>query len=80
MKYILYCRKSSEDKGKQVLSLESQTTEMKKLASDLGLEIVKTYTESKSAKKPENRPLFSEMIKYLKKTQKRRTRYFVLED
>ena len=70
MKYILYCRKSSEDKGKQVLSLESQTTEMKKLASDLGLEIVKTYTESKSAKKPENRPLFSEMIKYLKKHRK----------
>ena len=70
MKYILYCRKSSEDKGKQVLSLESQTNEMKKLASDLGLEIVKIYTESKSAKKPENRPLFSEMIKYLKRHRK----------
>jgi len=64
MKYILYCRKSSEDKGRQVLSLESQVNEMKKLASNLSLEIVKTYTESKSAKKPENRPLFSEMIKY----------------
>ena len=70
MKYILYCRKSSEDKGKQILSLESQTNEMKKLASNLDLEIVKTYTESKSAKKPENRPLFTEMIKYIKKHKK----------
>ena len=69
MKYILYCRKSSEDKGKQILSLESQVNEMKKLASNLGLEIVKTYTESKSAKKPENRPLFTEMIKYLKRNK-----------
>ena len=69
MKYILYCRKSSEDKGKQVLSLESQTNEMEKLASNLGLEIIKTYTESKSAKKPENRPLFTEMIKYLKRNK-----------
>ena len=69
MKYILYCRKSSEDKGKQVLSLESQVNEMKKLASNLGLEIVKTYTESKSAKKPENRPLFSDMIKFIKKNK-----------
>ena len=67
MKDILYCRKSSEDKGKQVLSLESQTNEMKKLASNLDLEIIKTYTESKTAKKPENRPLFTEMIKYLKR-------------
>ena len=70
MKYILYCRKSSEDKGKQILSLESQINEMKKLASNLSLEVVKIYTESKSAKKPENRPLFSEMIKYIKKYKK----------
>src|SRR3989339_216693 len=70
MKYILYCRKSSEDKGKQVLSLESQVNEMKKLASNLGLEIINIYTESKSAKKPENRPLFTEMIKFIKRNKK----------
>ena len=70
MKYILYCRKSSEDKGKQVLSLESQVNEMKKLASSLDLEIIKTYTESKSAKKPENRPLFTEMIKFIQRNKK----------
>ena len=69
MKYILYCRKSSEDKGKQILSLESQVTEMKKLAVNLGLEIIQTYTESKSAKKPDNRPLFSEMIKQIQQNK-----------
>lgn len=65
MKYILYARKSSEDKSKQILSLESQVSEMKKLASSLGLEIDKIYTESKSAKLPNNRPLFLEMVKLL---------------
>lgn len=65
MKYILYARKSSEDKSKQILSLESQVTEMKRLAKSLGLDIVLTYTESKSAKLPNNRPLFLEMIKLL---------------
>ena len=65
MKYILYARKSSEDKSKQILSLESQVNEMKKLGSSLGLNITLVYTESKSAKLPNNRPLFSEMIKLL---------------
>ncbi len=66
MKYILYCRKSSEDKERQILSLDSQVNEMKKLADSLGLEIEKEYGESKSAKMPDNRPLFSEMIKQVK--------------
>ena len=65
MKYILYARKSSEDKSKQILSLESQVSEMNKLASSLGLEISLTYNESKSAKLPNNRPLFLEMVKLL---------------
>jgi len=65
MKYILYARKSSEDKSKQILSLESQVSEMKKLAHSLGLEIIQIYTESKSAKLPNNRPVFLEMVKLL---------------
>ncbi len=65
MKYILYARKSSEDKGRQILSLESQINTMKKLADDLGLNIIKVFSESKSAKKPDNRPVFSEMVKIL---------------
>ena len=69
-KYFLYTRKSSEDKGKQILSLESQTNEMKKLAFNLGLQIEKVYTESKSAKMPDNRPLFSEMVKTIKNNER----------
>ncbi len=65
MKYILYARKSSEDKSKQILSLESQVSEMKKLAFSLGLVIDLVYTESKSAKLPNNRPIFLEMVKLL---------------
>ncbi len=69
-KYILYCRKSTEDKGRQVLSLDSQVSEMNKLADSLGLEIEKIYRESKSAKMPNNRPLFSEMVEYIKSNEK----------
>lgn len=69
-KYILYCRKSSEDKGRQVLSLDSQVREMTKLADSLGLKIERVYKESKSAKMPDNRPLFSEMIEYIKNNEK----------
>lgn len=65
MKYILYARKSTEDSGRQILSLESQTKEMTRLAETLGLNIVKVFQESKSAKKPDNRPLFTQMIKML---------------
>lgn len=44
MKYILYARKSSEDKGRQILSLESQVSTMRKLADDLELNIIKVFT------------------------------------
>ena len=69
MRYILYARKSSEDKGRQILSLESQIAEMTRLADSLGLEIVKVFQESKSAKKPDNRPLFAQMIKLLEQDE-----------
>jgi len=42
---------------------------MKRLAESLGLEIAKVITESKSAKKPDNRPLFNEMIDTLKRSE-----------
>ena len=65
MKYILYARKSSEDKGRQMLSLDSQISTMKIMAKDLDLNIVKIFEEEKSAKRPDNRPKFSEMMKLL---------------
>jgi site-specific DNA recombinase len=67
IKYALYCRKSTEDSSRQILSLDSQEKEMLKLASDLELNIVQTFRESKSAKKPDNRPQFSELINLIKR-------------
>ena len=66
IKYALYCRKSTEDSSRQILSLDSQEKEMIKLAETLELNIVQVFRESKSAKKPDNRPQFSELINLIK--------------
>lgn len=62
IKYFLYSRKSSESEDRQVQSIDDQTNRLKKLAKDLNLSIKKIYIEAKSAKKPNNRPIFDEMI------------------
>lgn len=62
IKYFLYARKSSESEDRQVQSIDDQINRLKKIASDLNLDIKKTYTEAKSAKKPNNRPIFDEMM------------------
>ena len=62
IKYFLYARKSSESEDRQVQSIDDQVNRLKKIANDLNLDIKKTYTEAKSAKKPNNRPIFDEMI------------------
>ena len=67
IKYALYCRKSTEDSSRQILSLDSQEKEMLKLAETLELNIIQTFRESKSAKKPDNRPQFSELINLIKR-------------
>ncbi len=67
IKYALYCRKSTEDSSRQILSLDSQEKELLSLANDLNLDVAYTFRESKSAKKPDNRLQFSELIKLIKK-------------
>ena len=62
IKYFLYARKSSESEDRQVQSIDDQVNRLKQLTSDLSLDIKKVYTEAKSAKKPNNRPLFDEMM------------------
>ena len=62
MKYIIYCRKSTDTEDKQVLSLEAQEKEMAKIVETNGLEVISILTESKSAKEP-GRPVFNDMMK-----------------
>jgi DNA invertase Pin-like site-specific DNA recombinase len=68
MRFFMYCRKSTEDNDRQVLSIQSQTTELQQLAERLGIKIIRIFSESKSAKVP-GRPVFAEMMKRLHKKE-----------
>lgn len=66
-KYVIYARKSSEEKDRQLCSLNDQITECNKLKVRLGLKIVgKPIREAKSAKKPNKREGFNQLLKDLK--------------
>lgn len=64
MKYIIYCRKSTDTEDKQVLSLESQENELQRLAEFQDLHVIEVLRESKSAKEP-GRPVFNTMMKMI---------------
>ena len=61
MKYFLYARKSTDEDDRQVLSIESQITELREFGEKEKLEIVDEYIESKTAKIP-GRPIFNKMM------------------
>jgi len=65
-KYILYARKSSESDEKQVQSIDDQLDFWTKRAQNLWLNVVKVFTEEKSAKDPNERKVFLEMMQYIK--------------
>ena len=67
IKYFIYARKSTEGEDRQVQSIDDQLSRLKELARDLSLEIKTIYTESKSAKKPHNRPIFDAMLERVEK-------------
>ena len=61
-KYIIYCRKSTDEATKQVLSIESQVAELKEFAKNNNLFVTEIITESKTAKEP-GREKFNSMLK-----------------
>jgi len=63
MNCFLYCRKSSEDKHRQVQSIGDQKKIMTDLAKTRGLKIREIFVDEKSAGKPYQRSAFEEMIK-----------------
>src|SRR5262245_32704593 len=62
MPYVIYARKSTESEDRQVLSIESQITELKKLAARESVPVAEILTEMKSAKAP-GRPVFSGLMR-----------------
>ncbi len=66
IKYFIYCRKSSEEEERQIISIEAQLTELRDFAKGQGLFVVKEYTESKTAKDP-GRPVFNQMLEAIEK-------------
>lgn len=65
-RFFIYCRKSTEDDDRQILSIDSQLTELKRLAEQRGLSVVAVLSESRSAKKP-GRPVFSSMMERVRR-------------
>lgn len=62
IRYCLYARKSSESEERQVLSIDSQATEMLRIAEREGLDVVEIRRESHSAKATGQRPVFNELL------------------
>ncbi len=52
IKYIAYCRKSTDEPDRQILSIEAQVAELKEFAAKENLEVIDYVFESKTAKEP----------------------------
>lgn len=59
--YFIYCRKSQEAEDRQVLSIESQMMDLKRLADTREIHVREILTEARSAKEP-GRPIFTKMM------------------
>jgi DNA invertase Pin-like site-specific DNA recombinase len=66
IKYFSYLRKSSEQEDRQVLSIDSQKSELEPIAIQEKMEIVDWLPESHSAKHP-GRPVFDEMFRRIER-------------
>ncbi len=66
MKYIMYCRKSSESEDRQMLSLDAQERELKEMGKRKNIKVICVYRESQSAHHL-GRPMFNEMNERINK-------------
>lgn len=66
MPYCAYLRKSTDREDMQVQSIDTQREWVEKISLILGKPVVYFYEDSKSAKKPGNRPEFTRMMKDIK--------------
>lgn len=64
MKYLIYCRKSTDTEDRQVQSLDSQERELLEMAKKYNLDVTEILSESMSAKS-EGRPVFNKMLKMI---------------
>ena len=61
-KAVLYARKSNQSEDKQVQSIDDQIRAMKDIAKNEDIIIIEILKESKSAKEPDARPVFNQMV------------------
>ncbi len=66
LRYVMYLRKSTEGTERQVRSIPDQERDCKELAKRLGLNIVDIIREEKSAKIPNKRTDFKDMLKRIR--------------
>ena len=63
---FLYARKSTDDKGHQIYSIDHQIKELRALACRHDIHIVEELVENRTAKTP-GRPVFNQMLSRIKK-------------
>ncbi len=67
LKYVLYARKSTTDESRQVRSIDDQIADCQLFAKRNGLTIIgKPLIETKSAKIPNRRPIYTQMLKEIR--------------
>ncbi len=65
-KYVIYCRKSTDEKERQVLSISAQLSITREVVRRHNLHVVKELTESQSAKLT-GRPIFNKLMDQLER-------------
>jgi len=65
-RYVVYCRKSTDRDDKQIQSLETQEEHILTYAIKNNLTITTIYKEAHSAKRPNRRPIWDQVLKDLR--------------